>query len=464
MQLARKPAGTLDLAARTALSTLLLILATVCIPGSIHATTFTVDTTSVDQGDLNPGDGKCEWSTSVPVGQRCTLRAAIQESNALTGADIIIIPFNANIVLSRPGRNEDAGDTGDLDITDSLTVTTPAGSSRELWPVVDANGIDRVFDVHAGATDVTFYNLVIKNGKADDATTYAGGGIRADYATAGGTLTVAACEIVNNVANFGAGIYTARGLSMSQSDVHANTVFGYGFSNPDGSAIRTPDGSSTGDISIDSTSIHDNQALSSPGPNPVPLPYASALGFRYIAVGIRNSTISDNTGVGLTNYFSSVSLNHVTITGNGDTGYVLYNAGPTAETSTLRNSIIAGNGTADCSFSAGWSYDHAYSLDGDGSCHLDSGTGNLSGVDPRLAPLAPSRYRELPVHVLLAGSPAIDSADPQMDGSGGSCLIEDEDGVWRPLDGNGGGARCDMGAMEFIDLIFADGFEPLTGG
>ncbi len=457
MPFAHNPARTLGLAMRTILSASLLILAATCAPGIVHATTFTVDETSTDLGDLNPGDGKCEWSTSVPIGQRCTLRAAIQETNALAGPDVIIIPFNANIVLSRAGRNEDAGNTGDLDITDSLTITTPAGSSRELWPAIDANSIDRVFDVRASAINVTFHNLVIRNGKADDATTFAGGGIRADYAVAGATLTIAACELVSNVANFGAGIYTARGLSMSQSDVHDNAVLDYGFTNADGSAIRSPDGSSLGNISIVDSSIHNNLAVSNIGLN------AAALGFRYIPVQISNSTISDNTGIGLTNYYSSVSLNHVTITGNGYTGYVLYNAGSTLFESTLRNSIIAGNDHADCSFSTSLSYNHTYTLDGDDTCLLGSGPGNLPGEDPRLATLSPSRYRALPVHSLRAGSPAIDSGDPQMAGSGGTCLAEDEDGVWRPLDGDGGGARCDMGAMEYIDLIFADGFEPSPG-
>ena len=44
-----------------------------------HAsTTFTVDSTA-DYGDVAPGDGKCDIGTIMLIGERCTLRAAIQE-------------------------------------------------------------------------------------------------------------------------------------------------------------------------------------------------------------------------------------------------------------------------------------------------------------------------------------------------------------------------------------------------
>lgn len=68
-------------------------------PGS--SALFIVDTTAADLGDLVPGDGKCEWATIVPVGQRCTLRAAVQEANALAGADVILIPDGWRVVLAR---------------------------------------------------------------------------------------------------------------------------------------------------------------------------------------------------------------------------------------------------------------------------------------------------------------------------------------------------------------------------
>jgi CSLREA domain-containing protein len=52
------------------------------------STTFTVNSTA-DYGDVTRGDGKCDIGTIMLIGERCTLRAAIQEANATTGADTI---------------------------------------------------------------------------------------------------------------------------------------------------------------------------------------------------------------------------------------------------------------------------------------------------------------------------------------------------------------------------------------
>src|ERR1041384_4689962 len=55
-----------------------------------HAATFTVNLTT-DAADLVAGDGVCD-SDAGTGGDQCTLRAAIQEANALTGADVISVP------------------------------------------------------------------------------------------------------------------------------------------------------------------------------------------------------------------------------------------------------------------------------------------------------------------------------------------------------------------------------------
>jgi CSLREA domain-containing protein len=54
-------------------------------PSPVYAATFTVNSTG-DGGDATPGDGVCETATGNGV---CTLRAAIQEANALAGTDTI---------------------------------------------------------------------------------------------------------------------------------------------------------------------------------------------------------------------------------------------------------------------------------------------------------------------------------------------------------------------------------------
>src|SRR5437867_1778102 len=74
---------------------------------------FTVNS-SADESDDVPGDGVC-----LTANGECTLRAAIQETNALAGADTVNVP-SGTYPLSLTGANEDAANTGDLDITDDL--------------------------------------------------------------------------------------------------------------------------------------------------------------------------------------------------------------------------------------------------------------------------------------------------------------------------------------------------------
>src|SRR5690349_23423384 len=79
------------------------------------AATFTVN--SVNDGtDPRPGDGVCATSTG-----ECTLRAAIQETNARSGADTInLLPVAYTLLFNNSG--EDLGAADDLDIRDDLTI------------------------------------------------------------------------------------------------------------------------------------------------------------------------------------------------------------------------------------------------------------------------------------------------------------------------------------------------------
>lgn len=76
-------------------------------------------------------------------------------------------------------------------------------------------------------------------------------------------------------------------------------------------------------------------------------------------------------------------------------------------------------------------------------------TGNLTGLDPNLGPLADNGGPTLS-HALQPGSPAIDAADPAgcLDPAG-AALSSDQRGYLRPADGGSGSARCDLGAIEF---------------
>jgi CSLREA domain-containing protein len=124
------------------------------------ATTFFVNSTA-DKGDANPGDGLCETTTA----EECTLRAAVPEANRLEGSDTFSIPAGT-YTLSLEGAGEDAAATGDLDVSDSLSISG-AGMGATIIEAnsIDANNPDRAFHVLFGTLELS--DLTVKNGIAD---------------------------------------------------------------------------------------------------------------------------------------------------------------------------------------------------------------------------------------------------------------------------------------------------------
>src|SRR5262245_50088938 len=89
--------------------------------------TFMVNTT---QDEVVAGDGKL------------SLREAITRANDLAGADEIILPAGV-FKLAIPGTSEDGNTTGDLDVTDAVTIR---GAGRNLT-FIDGQQLDRVFEL-----------------------------------------------------------------------------------------------------------------------------------------------------------------------------------------------------------------------------------------------------------------------------------------------------------------------------
>ena len=106
-----------------AISMLLILLPGMA--GICAAAEFTVNS-GFDQNDLEPGNKLCvAYLVVFPpyVLPACTLRAAIEEANALPGPDIINVPSGSHL-LDIAGINEDQAATGDLDIC--LLYTSPS--------------------------------------------------------------------------------------------------------------------------------------------------------------------------------------------------------------------------------------------------------------------------------------------------------------------------------------------------
>src|SRR5207245_4371318 len=95
-------------------------LSLVAVPG--YAVTFVVNTTA-DTADAVPGDGRCADS-----GNACSLRAAVQEANALAGPDTIQLGAATYVLSGAAG--DDLAVSGDLDIDRKSTrLNSSHGSS-----------------------------------------------------------------------------------------------------------------------------------------------------------------------------------------------------------------------------------------------------------------------------------------------------------------------------------------------
>src|SRR2546428_4296509 len=175
------------------------------------AATFTVNDPA-DAVDAAPGDGRC-----ATAGGSCTLRAAIQEANAHTGADTIMVPAGT-YPLTIAGRGEDAAATGDLDITDDVTIIGAGADST----IVDGNGIDRVFEIANPASTVAISSLTIRNGDPGPvAGDTDGGGLYNQ-----GTLTLSDVVVAHNTASAGSGggVSSVNEITLSGSTLNGHTA------------------------------------------------------------------------------------------------------------------------------------------------------------------------------------------------------------------------------------------------
>lgn len=130
---------------------------------AVLAKQFTVDAVT-DGADANPGDGICANS----VGE-CSLRAAVMESNALEGSDIISLQATTYVLNAGTSEDDDIAVGGDLDITDHLSIV---GQGMENT-VISGGSQFRVLDVFKLDEDdavqptVSVESLTIQEGPAE---------------------------------------------------------------------------------------------------------------------------------------------------------------------------------------------------------------------------------------------------------------------------------------------------------
>jgi CSLREA domain-containing protein len=408
-------------------------------------------------------DGACDAD--------CSLREAIVAANAAPGLDTIILP--AGIYrLSRAGGLEDAAATGDLDITDPLTII---GASPDTT-VIDAKALDRVIDIKS--LGVTLAHVTIQQGVEQTTIPgYGGGGIRIMT----GVLILQDTQVISNTASYGAGIYNEGTLVMTNSAVRANWVdflagrgggiYNTGTLTITNSMLTTNIVSRFGDAGgiyntgrgavISSTLSSHLGAIRNDG---TLLVAGSSLNgnARYAFANsgtllVQGSTLNGNGGqlgggsCAIENS-GALTMTVSTISGNGDvgggavcnTGAMLFtdstiagNYGRSAvrnglgDTLVLKNTIVANPLTINCE---GLITSAGFNLDSGTSCGL-TGPGDRSNTEALLGPLQNNGGSTL-THALRPGSPAIDASS--------SCEPSDQRGVRRPQ-----GRACDIGAYEY---------------
>lgn len=412
-----------------------------------YAAVFDVNN-ETDVPDDNPGNGVCDPELAVPG--VCTLRAAIMEANALAGNDVINLTAGQTYTLTRAGQ-DDTALNGDLDIDGNLMIRFFASGVR---PVVDANGLERAFEIHGG--NVTMLGFDITGGNATIPGDSAGGGVAIDFDA--GNVLLSLMRFHGNTSCHGGGLYNdGPQTRVTTSEFFDNVQDGDNCGTSTAAGIRN-----RGTLTVETSSIYENDGTG------ISSEITTVATDGILAV--HNSTISQNIGNGISTnneqpaQDQTTELRNVTIAGNTGIGLRI---GGVSTALTMRSSMVARNNlggfVGDCQLSAAASASYvlnSYNLDSDGTCDLEEGASNFPDTDPLLTPLKTRGFLTR-VHWPRPDSPIIDSGHPAITGVG--CLAQDQHLVDRPQDFNGAtDNNCDVGAVELeADVIFFDSNETL---
>ena len=420
-------------------------------------------------GGATPAEAATFTVTNVADSGPGSLRQAIADANGAAGADTV--DFQAglmgSIVLT----------SGQLDITDSVTVQGPGAASIS----VSGNSASRVFYLYNSGSllDVTISGLTIDSGSAafgagivdfgenltlDDVT------IRNCNASIGGgaialtgpdmALTVRNSRITGNTAaSSGGGIYvaTVASVSVENSSISNNTAGNLG----GGAYFYIP----VGPVSFDESTISGNTAAGPGG--------GVEFFFSYGSASFTGTTVSGNSGAaggGMFFYLpvEPLTVENCTISGNQATAadgggiylYTLYTPGSELRHTTIAGNSAAGNGggvilvngsvpvehtivgdnsaAGDADLSGG-TFNLSYSLvEAPGGATINDLVGNVLNLDPQLGALA-NNGGPTETQLPAMASPAVDSGDPAF----APPPATDQRGLARVVNG-----RIDMGSVE----------------
>ena len=482
----------------TFVAALLLMLA---FATQASAATYTVNTTA-DTPDADVGDGVC-----ADAGVKCSLRAAVEQSNDSAGADTIILPA---------GRYVASG----LEVAGPLTLTGAGAADT----IIDSDGEDTAIVVQGqssftgsgftvtggfpcgcfgegGAFDVTFATLDLTDVRLtrNQVSDGEGDGLGGAIAAFGSSVKLTRVRVDHNAAFAGGGIYSeATELEVVDSVIEGNSalILGGGIAHgpvtcerecgpgdalvAGAAANLAAPGEDPGRLLISGSTLNDNVA-GVVGGALYNVPDADEIGAFVNGVEgdpqpeqtIVNSTLSGNIagtfpicspdcggagGGAIFNANGNLELNLIndTIAENHSLGEDSGGNITSSGIVNLRNTIVA-NGTSagvhnNCvSFHEGNRFvslgnNLGTTDEGDGpfGCNL-SEPSDKRNTDPKLGLLA-DNGGPTPTHALRDGSPAIDA------GSNDAGPALDQRGGDRPPAGGSAGETRDVGAYEAYSL------------
>jgi len=318
------------------------------------------------------------------------------------------------------------------DITGSLTINGPGANLLTVQRAFNAATEFRIFTIPAGIPQVAISGITISNGNSLVGSEDFGAGI-----SSLSNLNLTNVHTTGNQARIGGGIALQSadgvftGCTISGNLANAGSGGGIYFEGSGGRTLRVVNSTVSGNSSADQGGGIAN--IGSVGNS---------------RLEVTNSTIADNAA----------------LNGGGISTFTQNGAGNTA-TTTLRNTIIAGNSPnnlATGTFNGGAAI---VSSNGFNLSDNYSGAVTLLASDltaqPVLGPLA-ANGGPTPTHALLFGSPALDKGNR-------SGALSDQRGQVRPFDiasiaPASGGDNSNIGAFEaqsapLAPLIFANGFE-----
>ena len=358
------------------LLTVMMTATLLMVASPAWATTFTVNSTAdLDQSPNEPG---CFTGRLVPGGdislvRECTLRAAIQQANALRGtSDNIDFAswLNGTITLTQ-GLLTIANDTSGPD----LTIEGLGGSGL----TVSGINTDRVFLINSGA-DVTINRLTISGGSKGF-----GGGILNN-----GTLTLTNATVSANTAEqVGGGIFNGGTLTVRNSTVSANEAAGLGGGIYNGGTLMLTNATVSANTAVEDGGIHTEGGVGTAKlTNTIVARNAATTDDPDVSglfTSLGNNLIGNTSGSGSTNWSDSDLLNQDPLIGP-----LQNNGGPTNTHALLQGSPAIDRAT---NFGCPSTDQRGFTRtdgDADGTATCDIGAFEAANTKPTITDLRPA--------------------------------------------------------------------------